>query len=116
MQLKAYKLAGAAILCAATLVPRVEASSDDPQFKVEAKGKGFFVTYSWPGEGKEPVECTVIVRVKYSKNGDKDGATEDFKLTRKIGASGDGWSYFDGKAGLDTIPPLNISIQSHSCS
>jgi len=116
VQLKAYKLAGAAILCAATLVPRVEASSDDPQFKVEAKGKGFFVTYSWPGEGKPPLNCTVNVRVKYDNAGKNySRLDEEFKLTRDIHNTGRDWAEFDHKSDLDA-PLTDASIRSSSCS
>src|SRR5206468_2754697 len=57
---------------------------DDPQFKIKTTGSdgaGFDVDYSWPGEGKDPVECTVTVRVKYSANGNKGGGSEEFKMT-----------------------------------
>ena len=100
------------------IVPAIAYAGDDPQFKIDTTGSdhaGFSVLYSWPGEGKEPIDCTVTVRVKYSKLGDKDGATEDFKLTRKISNTGSGWAYFDGKAALDKSGLLDVSIQNHSC-
>jgi hypothetical protein len=111
------KLVGLLVLI--LIVPAIAYAGDDPQFKIDTTGSdkaGFSVLYSWPGEGKEPIECAVTVRVKYSKLGDKDGASEDIKLTRKIGTSGNGWAYFDGKAELDKSPLLDVSIQSHSCS
>ena len=52
----------------------------------------------------------------FEQPGDHNGATEDIKLTRKVGSSGSGWAYFDGKAELDKSAPLDVSIQSHSCS
>jgi hypothetical protein len=94
------------------------ASGDDPQFRIEITGSdkaGFDVQYSWPGEGKEPIECTVTVRVKYSANGDKGGNSEEFKWTHKIHNSSSGWAYFDGKSALDKFPLLDVSIQDHSC-
>lgn len=94
------------------------ALADDPQFKIEITGSdhaGFSVLYSWPGEGKPPIECTVIVRVKYSQLGKKGGGSEEFTFKNKLHNTGSGWAYFDGKAGLDTSAPLDMKIDSSSC-
>jgi|HubBroStandDraft_6_1064221.scaffolds.fasta_scaffold53289_1 hypothetical protein len=101
------------------IVPAIAYAGDDPQFKTETTGSdqaGFSVLYSWPGEGKEPIDCTVTVRVKYSKLGDKDGTSEEFKWTHKIHNTGSGWAFFDGKSALDKSALLDVSILSHSCS
>src|SRR5258707_15075676 len=78
---------------------------DDPQFKLllnhDCSDGCFDVDYSWPGEGKEPIECTVTVKVTYSKLGKKDGGSEEFKMTHKIHNTGSGWAQFDGKSALD---------------
>src|SRR5690348_13335706 len=91
------------------LLVSVLAFGDDPQFKLEVTGSdhaGFSVLYSWPGEGKPPIECTVTVRVTYSRLGKfKDGKSEDFTFKNKLHNTGSGWAYFDGKAALDTSPP-----------
>ena len=90
---------------------------DDPQFKIVITGSdkaGFDVEYSWPGEGKDPVECTVTVQVKYSANG--KGGSEEFKMTHKVHNTGSGWAYFDGKSALDKFELLDVSIQSSSCN
>jgi hypothetical protein len=92
---------------------------DDPQFKIVLTGSdkaGFDVDYSWPGEGKDPIECTVTVRVKYSANGDRGGGSEEFKMTHKIHNTGNGWQYFDGKSALDKSELLDASITNSSCS
>lgn len=94
-------------------------ASDDPQFKITktgSDGAGFDVDYSWPGEGNDPKECTVTVRVKYSSLGDKAGQTEDFKMTHKIHNTGSGWAYFDGKSALDKSSLIDATIENSSCS
>ena len=92
---------------------------DDPEFKVvtnKCSDGCFDVDYSYPGEGRKPVSCTVKVEVRYSENGNKGGKTETFEMTRTVGSSGSGWGYFDGKSALDKIPLLSASITSSSCS
>ena len=94
------------------------AFGDDPQWKLEITGSdhaGYSVLYSWPGEGKEPLDCTVTARVKYSMLGRNGGRIEEFRSSNKIHNTGNGWAYFDGKAGLDSSPPLDMSILDHSC-
>lgn len=95
-------------------------ADDDPQWKVEKTGSGydgFSVLYSWPGEGQEPLFCTVHTLVSYGglgKNEKAGKSEEEFKLENKIHNTGSGWAYFDGKAGLDTVPLRDVEIQ-YSC-
>jgi len=101
-----------------TLAP---SRTSDPQFKLllnhDCSDGCFDVDYSWPGEGQEPIECTVVVKVTYSKLGKhEDGGTEEFSMTHKIHNTGSGWALFDGKSAVDTSGLLRGEITSHSCS
>ena len=94
--------------------------ASDPQFKLllnhDCSDGCFDVDYSWPGEGQETRECTVDVRVTFSKLGKhEDGGTEDFSMTRTIHNTGSGWALFDGKSAVDTSGLLRGEITSHSC-
>jgi hypothetical protein len=95
-------------------LPFTPAFGDDPQFKLELTGSdsaGFSVLYSWPGEGKEPLSCTVRVLVTYSGLGRiRDRKTEEFKFTNKIHNTSSGWAYFDGKSALDNSQFSKVSI------
>jgi uncharacterized protein (DUF736 family) len=101
------------------IVPAI-AYADGPAFRVERTGKaGFTVTYSWNGmERGEPPECTVTVRVRYDRTGDKskNGTNEEeFKLTSQIHNTGSGWLEFGSKSDLDNTGLSDVSSHGYSC-
>ena len=98
------------------------AASDGPEFRIFGLDRCsdhacFDIQYSYPGEGRKVVNCTVKVTVTYNRNSSKADKRETFTFSRSVGSSGSGWAYFEGKSALDNKPIEVARIEGNpTCS